>query len=182
MRFDVRTWVAVFVSCAALACSRGSGVPTAPSAAATVNTASSAAGPSLAAKSGEQPPFNLEAILRGEGFGLVKFRQDKDPAANVATLDVWVRDLSPNTSYSLQRAVDTTLDGVCTGTNWLTLGQGASSLSIVTDDRGTGRADLWRDLSAFAPGAGFDIYFRIVEAGTTHVVLQSGCYRFIVRD
>ena len=182
MRFNVRVWLAVFVSCAALACSRGSGVPTAPSAAAIVNTASGAAGSSLAATSAAQPPFDLEAILRGEGFGLVKFRQDKDPAANVVNLDVWVRDLSPNTSYSLQRAVDTALDGVCTGTNWLTLGQGASAQSIVTDDRGTGRADLWRDLSAFAPGTTFDIYFRIVETGTTEVVLQSGCYRFVVRE
>jgi len=173
--------MAVFVSCAALACSGGA-VPTAPSAAASVNDVSGPAGQTLPTTSVAQPPFDLEAILRGEGFGLVKFRQDKDPAANIASLDVWVRDLSPNTSYSLQRAVDTALDGVCTGTNWLTLGQGGTSQSIVTDARGTGRADLWRDLSAFAPGTAFDIYFRIVEAGTTTVVLQSGCYRFVVRD
>jgi len=32
--------------------------------------------------------------------------------------------------------------------------------------RNTPRADLWRDLSAFAPGTAFDIYFRMVEAGT----------------
>lgn len=182
MRFGVRVWMAVFVSCGALACSGGSGVPTEPSAAASANNASSVAGQSLATTSAAQPPFNLEAILRGGGFGLVKFRQDKNPAANIVSLDVWVRDLSPNTSYSLQRAVDTALDGVCTGTNWLTLGQGASSQSIVTDDGGTGRADLWRDLSAFAAGTAFDIYFRIVYAGTTNVALQSGCYRFVVRD
>ena len=49
--------------------------------------------------------------------------------------------------------------------------------------RGSGRADLWRDLSdLFAAGTAFDIYFRVIETGTTNVVLQSDCYRFVVRD
>ena len=51
------------------------------------------------------------------------------------------------------------------------------------DDGSCGRADLWRDLSAlFAAGRAFDIYFRVIETGTTNVVLQSDCYRFVVRD
>lgn len=129
-----------------------------------------------------QPPFNLEAILRGDGFGLVTFRQQKDPAANIVDLDVWVRDLLPNTSYRLQRAVDTQLDGVCTGTNWLTLGIGTTPEAIVTDRNGTGRAELWRDLSAFAPGTAFDIHFRVIQDVTANVALESGCYRFVVRD
>jgi hypothetical protein len=112
----------------------------------------------------------------------VEFRQEKNADANIINLDVWVRDLAPNTSFSLQRAVDTNLDGSCTGTNWLTLGEGLTPHPIVTDDNGTGRAALWRDLSAVAPGTAFDIYFRVIEAGTTNVVLQSDCYRFVVRD
>ncbi len=130
----------------------------------------------------EEPPFNLEAILRGDGFGLVKFRQVKDPAQNIIDLDVWVRDLLPTTNYSLQRATDATLDDVCTGTNWLTLGQGAAAHPIVTDEGGTGRASLWRDLSFLPPGTEFDIHFRVVRTGTTLVALQSDCYRFVVRD
>ena len=51
-----------------------------------------------------QPHFNLEAILRGDGFGLVALRQEKDPTQNILYMDVWVRDLLPNTSYDLQRA------------------------------------------------------------------------------
>ena len=170
--------IAIMVSFGALAC-RGSAVPTMPSTAA---PAAALPGGALVAATAAQPPFNLEAILRGVGFGHVKFRQKKNPEANIITLDVWVRDLTPNTSYSLQRAVDTVLDGSCTGTNWLTLGQGATPQPIVTDDRGTGRADLWRDLSAVAPGTAFDIHFRVIEADTTNVVLQSDCYRFVVRD
>ncbi|MEO5894807.1 MAG: hypothetical protein ABIS06_03815 [Vicinamibacterales bacterium] len=172
-RFRSAAGIAIGASLFLLACSSQTGSPTAPSAPAdSPSSATSAA----------QPPFNLEAILRGDGFGLVKFRQQKDPTQNIINLDVWVRDLLPNTSYSLQRAVDTTLNGVCTGTNWLTLGQGLTPQSIQTDDAGTGRAALWRDLSSLAAGTAFDIYFRVIQTGTTNVALQSDCYRFVVRD
>jgi hypothetical protein len=132
----------------------------------------------------EQPPFNLEAILRGDGFGLVKFRQERDPTHNIVNLDVWVRGLAANTSYSLQRATDTALDDVCTGTNWLTLGEGSTPHPVVTDATGTARAALWRDLSTLTPGTTFDIYFRLIENGTTpvRVAMQSDCYRFVVRE
>ena len=163
------------VSVFAMACS-GRGVsPTSPTAGSDGATAVAAA---------EQPPFNLEAILQGDGFGHVKFRQERDSTHNIVNLDVWVRDLPANTSYSLQRATDATLDGVCTGTNWLTLGEGSTPHPIVTDDTGTARAALWRDLSAVAPGTTFDIYFRLIENGTSpvHVALESDCYRFVVRN
>src|SRR5437660_3918851 len=71
----------------------------------------------------ETPNFNLEVVLRGDGFGLVKFRQPND-ADKIVYLDTWVRDLAPNTSYLLQRAVDTNVDDDCTSTGWLTLGKG----------------------------------------------------------
>jgi hypothetical protein len=170
--------VSVFV----MACS-GRGVsPTAPTAGSDGASAVAAGGPIQSPAAAEQPPFNLEAILRGDGFGLVKFRQERDPTHNIITLDVWVRDLLAGTSYSLQRATDTTLDGTCTGTNWLTLGEGSTPHPIVTDETGTGRAALWRDLSALAPETAFDIYFRVIDTGTSHVALQSDCYRFVVRN
>lgn len=127
------------------------------------------------------PPFNLEVILRGEGkgFGHVKFRQDVDPS-KIVTLDTWVRDLEPNHEYLLQRAVDTP-DGNCTSTSWLTLGKGLTSQSILTDDKGTGRESLWRDISTIPSGTGFDIHFQVVDAATQAVVLESDCYYYVVR-
>jgi len=122
---------------------------------------------------------NLEVILRGEGFGLVKFRQPKDAEA-IIFLDTWVRDLAPNTEYLLQRAVDATVDNNCTGTGWLTLGKGLQPQSIVTDDQGVGRAELFRDVSAIPPGSGFDIHFRVIDAQTQSVVLESDCYQYRV--
>jgi len=127
------------------------------------------------------PPFNIEVILRGEGkqFGHVKFRQDVDPS-KIVTLDTWVRDLEPNHAYLLQRAVDTP-DGNCTSTTWLTLGKGTTVYPIVTDDNGTGKESLWRDISAIPSGTGFDIHFRVIDAATLAVVLDSDCYMYVVR-
>jgi hypothetical protein len=131
------------------------------------------------------PNFNLEVILRPAaggpdgGFGLVKFRQPKD-ADTIIYLDTWVRDLAPNHSYLLQRAVDTAVNDDCTGTAWLTLGKGQDPAAITTDESGTGRAALSRSVPATAIGAEFDIHFRVIDAMTSAVVLESGCYQYTV--
>jgi hypothetical protein len=131
------------------------------------------------------PNFNLEVILRpvpggpDNGFGLVKFRQPKD-AVKIVNLDVWVRDLAPNNSYNLQRATDSNVNDDCTGTNWLTLGQGTVPQAITTDATGTGRANLFRNLAAFPLGTQFDIHFRVIDTVTGAVVLESACYQFTV--
>jgi hypothetical protein len=131
------------------------------------------------------PNFNLEAILRpvaggsDNGFGVVKFRQPKD-ADVIVHLDVWVRDLAPNTNYQLQRAVDTTVDDNCASSSWLTLGRGLVPQAITTDETGSGRADLFRNLAAAGVGAQFDIHFRVIDAETLAVVLESACYQFTV--
>lgn len=126
----------------------------------------------------ETPKFNLEVVLRGNGFGLVKFRQPNDDVY-IVQLDTWVRGLDPNTSYSLERAVDTTLDGNCTSTTWLRLGQGLSPFPIVTDDAGTGRASLFRAVPPMA-GVVFDIHFHVVNTATGAEVLASDCYQYTV--
>jgi hypothetical protein len=126
----------------------------------------------------ETPSFNLEVILRGEGFGHVKFRQPNDDAF-IVYLDVWLRDLAPNTSYLLQRAVDTNVDDNCTSTAWLTLGKGLEPQSIMTDATGSGREELFRILPAL-PGSEFDIHFRVIEEATSAVVLTSKCYQFTI--
>jgi hypothetical protein len=156
----------------AASCSGLSGRPIAPSAIAGGSAAKESWGP-------ETPNFNLEVILRGDGFGHVKFRQPNDDAL-IIHLDTSVRDLAPDTSYLLQRAVDVTVDDACTGTGWLTLGKGLQPQAITTDARGTGREDLFRDVSAFPVGSEFDIHFRVIHAVTQAVVLTSECYQFTI--
>jgi len=127
------------------------------------------------------PPFNLEAILRGneEQSGFIKFRQDSG-AAKIVTLDTRVRNLEPNHEYLLQRAVDV-FDGICTSTTWLTLGKGLTPQSILTNDEGNGREILWRNVSAIPSGTKFDIHFRLVDAAGMTLVLNSDCYAYMVK-
>jgi hypothetical protein len=123
------------------------------------------------------PNFNLEVVLQpaadgpSDGFGLVKFRQPKDDA-KVIYLDTWVRDLAPGT-YSLQRAVDTTVDDVCPTSGWVSLGP------IIVDDSGVGRAALSRDVSMVPTGREFDIVFQVVDAAGS-AMLESDCYQYVV--
>ena len=137
---------------------------------------------STSAAKAAEPNFNLEAILRGEGdgFGLIKFRQDVDPS-KIIILETWVHKLLPNHDYRLQRAVDTNLDGICTGTAWLTLGKGLTPQAISTDGDGTAKVELWRDVSTIPSGSTFDIHFRIIDAISLNVVLSSDCYQYTVR-
>src|SRR3954465_1587218 len=130
------------VSVLATACSDRGGSPTAPTSASVGEPAAVAAGLRPVPAGSEQPPFNLEAILRGDGFGLVKFRQAQNPTQNIVNLDVWVRDVLANTSPSPPRATASTIDGGCPGTNWLTLGEVSTPHPIVTDGTGTARVAL----------------------------------------
>lgn len=154
------------------ACEKMAGSPTLPGA---VDVPAN----SQASWGSETPNFNLEVILRGDGFGLVKFRQPNDDAL-IVYLDTWVRNLAPNTSYQLQRAVDITVDDNCTSTGWLTLGKGAQPQSITTDARGTGREELFRSVATFPVGSEFDIHFRVIHQATLNVVLSSECYQFTI--
>ena len=166
---------------AALAATACQDTPTSPGALPTVT--------SVAAdrSTGDTPNYNLEVILRpagsGEGFGLVKFREPKnDGFDGRVILDVWVRDLAPNTDYILQRAADTNPNGICSGTSWVPLGNQGNGIAtpIRTDDRGTGRGDFFRTLSGAAT---FDIQFRVIlkDSNPVVVVLTSECYQFTVR-
>ena len=177
--------MAIGVCSVTVACSGT--IPTEPSPALAPNALSlastedaSSRGSRAASTAAAQPHFNLTAVLKGDGFGLVKLRQEKDPTQDILYMDVWVRDLLPNTSYALQRAVDSPRDGVCTGTTWLTMGQGATPQPIVTDESGTGRATLWRPVPATALPS--DIHFRVIQTGTSNVTLHSDCYPLLLRD
>ena len=172
----VTSGVALVFAVLLSACANSPVTPTAPGA------SSSGAGTAVAQSAPwgpETPHFNLQVILRGEGFGLVKFRQPNDDALNIQ-LDTWLRDLAPNTSYLLQRAVDVNVDDNCTSTAWLTLGKGLQPQSITTDAMGTGREELFRSVAAFPVGSEFDIHFRVIHEVSSAVVLTSECYQFTI--
>ena len=131
------------------------------------------------------PLYDLDVRLQSEGknvgAGFIKYRQNPD-AARVITLDTWVKNLLPNHSYILQRAVNPIADITgCSSTAWLTLGEGLTPKSIVTNRNGEGSAKLWRDITAIAPGTAFHIRFRILDEATMEPVLSSDCYDYTAR-
>jgi hypothetical protein len=131
----------------------------------------------------DDPHFNLNIYLKAERTnvcGYVEFRQVADNAQFIH-LDTWVHNLKPNTSYILQRAVDTTIDNNCTSTTWLTLGKGLTPQSILTNEKGDGYAELYRSVSMIAVGTSFDIHFQILEESTSAVALSSDCFLYTVR-
>ena len=129
------------------------------------------------------PNYNLNVWLvgdkRGE-LGFIAFRQ-RENESQMIHLDTYIRGLEPNTAYILQRAVDTTLDGNCTSTTWLTLGKGLDPQSIVTNKWGVGHEELFRSVAAIPVGSTFDIHFQILKESTAEVVLTSDCYQYTVR-
>jgi len=152
-------------------------------AALTLALAAAARADAVAHRSGSER--NFVALLRpasggpADAFGVVLFRQPHD-AENVVFLDVWTLGLTPNHSYSLQRATDSIVDDTCTGTNWLTLGRGLEPHAIETNQLGFGRAHLFRDLATLPEGTRFDIQFRVIDSVTQEVVLVSSCHQYTV--
>lgn len=130
--------------------------------------------------------YDLNVVLRGDGktfphgSGYIEFRQDPD-TARIIDLNTWVRNLEPNHSYLLQRAVNPITDPGCSSTAWLTLGLGLTPQDIETDDHGNGHADLWRAVTSIARGTQFHIHFQIVDGVTMAMVLTSDCYDYTVR-
>lgn len=129
-------------------------------------------------------PFDLNVKLysKCKSKGYLKFRQNAD-AAKIIDLDIEVKYLQPNHNYLLQRAVDAVnvVDGNCTSVAWLTLGNGLTPQSILTDNKGNGEQHLWRDVTAIPSGSMFDIHFLVIDAITLKVVLSSDCYQYQVR-
>jgi hypothetical protein len=160
----------VLLSCAVLtvACHSAAGVARIPA---------DAAG--LDQKADSSARVNFDVVLRGSGSGVVRFRQPRDEEL-VIQLGVDLRGLEPRTSYVLQRAVDTIVDRNCTSAEWLTLGKGMSSYTIVTDSRGEARADLFRSVAALPEGAAYDIRFRVVKVQSQEVVLASDCLQYTI--
>jgi hypothetical protein len=132
-------------------------------------------------------PYNINVALRsvdskgfGKGYGMVKFRQDPDPA-QIITLDTWVFNLKPNHDYILQRAANPITDPDCINAGWLHLGKGTVAQAIHTDGIGNGMENLFRDVSAIAKGSEFHIHFEIIDAVTSDTVLVSDCEQYTVR-
>jgi hypothetical protein len=112
--------------------------------------------------------------ISGQGTGHVLVAPTAEDQPNFAVqVEVNVRDMLPNSSFTAQRAPDLNPDGVCTGTTWLTSG------TITTSEGGSGAAHFFGERGApFVSGVRFDVVFRVIGNGTE---LRSECMTVTVK-
>jgi hypothetical protein len=123
------------------------------------------------AESGTQS--QLTAISgQGTGHVLVSPTAEDKPQFAVE-IETNVRDMLPNSTFTVQRRVDLNPDGVCTGTTWLTNGP------ITTSEGGAGAQHFFVERGApFVSGVSFDVQFRVTGNGTE---LRSDCLTVTVK-
>ena len=106
------------------------------------------------------------------GLG-VKLRQQKDQARDILYMDVWVRDLLPNTSYDLRRAVGSPpgwrLLDARSGCRWV---QGTTPQRISHRRYGDRSRRAVASRARDCPPSG--IQLRVIQTGFQQCPLQSG--------
>ena len=117
----------------------------------------------------EPGPHSELTAIRGHGTGNVfVFPTAEDRPTFEADIKVNVQHMLPNSTFTVQRRVDTTHhNGVCTGTTWLTNGP------IRTSADGEGAQHFVVERGApFISGFRFDVQFRVIGNDTE---LRSDC-------
>src|SRR5215471_8196164 len=112
--------------------------------------------------------------ISGQGSGHVEVSPTgKDKPFFAVEVQVNVKDMLPDSTFTVQRTLDFTPDGVCTGTTWLTNGP------ITTSDNGAGAQHFEVERGApFVSGVRFDVEFRVIGNGAE---LRSDCMTVTVK-
>lgn len=137
------------------------------------------AGLSLPSTAALASPDGAQASLTavsGSGSGLVLIAPTAEDHGTFAVeVTVNIHDASPNTTYTVSRAVDLNPDGVCTlASGWLLNGP------LVTSNAGAGAAHFEVQRGApFVSGTQFDVEFRVL--GDDGSELISDCVTVTVK-
>lgn len=112
--------------------------------------------------------------ISGQGTGHVLVSPTaKDRPTFAVEVEVNVRDMLPNSTFTVERRVDLTPDGVCTSATWLTNGP------ITTSEGGAGAQHFEVERGApFVSGVRFDVQFHVIGNGTE---LRSDCMTVTVK-
>jgi hypothetical protein len=112
--------------------------------------------------------------ISGQGTGHVLVSPTaKDKPNFDVQVEVNLRGMLPNSTFTVERRVDLNPDGVCTGTAWLTNGP------IDTSEAGAGAQHFEVERGApFVSGVRFDVQFHVIGNGT---VLLSDCFTVSVK-
>ena len=119
-----------------------------------------------------EPGLHSElTAIKGHGTGNVfVFPTAEDRPTFEAEIKVNVQHMLPNSTFTVERRVDTTHDnGVCTGTTWLFTGH------ITTSADGAGAQHFVVERGApFVSGFRFDVQFRVID-NDNDTELRSDC-------
>jgi hypothetical protein len=128
----------------------------------------------------------LVAVV-GEGEGVLNISPKADRPGFSVEIQVALRKTSPNTTFTLSRAVDFTLDGICTNTNFVPLPRPNPGplVLLTTSPGGAGAAHVSFALDPvqfprFSEGTTFEVHWEI-RATDASVVLRSDCFRVTVK-
>ena len=128
----------------------------------------------------------LVAVV-GEGEGILNISPKADRPGFSVEIQVALQKTSPNTTFTLARAVDFTLDGVCTNTNFvpLPLPNPGPLVLLTTSPGGAGAAHVSFALDPvqfpqFSEGTTFEVHWEI-RATDASVALRSDCFRVTVK-
>ena len=112
--------------------------------------------------------------ISGQGAGHVLVSPTaKDRPTFAVEVEVNVQDMLPNSTFTVERRVDLTPDGVCTSATWLTNGP------ITTSEGGAGAQHFEVERGApFVSGVRFDVQFHVIGNGTE---LRSECMTVTVK-
>lgn len=128
----------------------------------------------------------LTAVV-GQGEGIINITPKADREGFSAEVTVSVRQASPDTVFLLTRAVDFTLDGICTNTNFvpLPLPNPGPLVTLTTSSGGAGAVHTKFALDPiqfpqFSEGTTFEVHWQI-RTENSSIVLQSDCFRVTVK-
>jgi hypothetical protein len=128
----------------------------------------------------------LTAIV-GQGEGVLNITPKADRPGFSVEIQVALRKTSPNTTFTLARAVDFTLDGVCSNPNFvpLPLPNPGPLVLLTTSPGGAGAAHVSFALDPvqfpqFSEGTTFEVHWEI-RATDGSAVLRSECFRVTVK-
>jgi hypothetical protein len=130
--------------------------------------ACAAMAPAPAALAGPTGAMSALTAVTGQGTGLVIVSPTSEGKGDFdAQVKVNIHDAAPNITFTVTRAVDIPADGVCTGTDFVTVA------TLTTSAGGAGAVEFERGGRFGGQTVAFDLFLRVI--GSDGTVLQSGC-------
>jgi hypothetical protein len=121
----------------------------------------------------------LTAVV-GHGAGIVNVTPTREDHGTFdAEIEVDVHDALPNTTFAVKRAVDFTVNGVCTGSFvQIPLPNPGPLVTLTTSAGGAGAVHVGHFERPIASGTQFDVMFQVIAPGTE---LRTECFTVTVK-